>query len=238
MADGRVSFTVKAVVRGYHAYKDTWAAVHGEELPCERETGNRVDAFTVAIMKDGTVVGHVPKKISSVCSLHLRRGRLIICCVTGSRRYSEDLIQGRLEIPCVLIFEGDATLTTKAKKLVVSALLGVASGVSPKGSTMLLESKKRKLSDDLPEPEGEKWVQFATIVLTQTNKDKILMGEKLNDRHIDVAQGVLKQQFPVDYDHLYYRKRNSQRQTVSNRSYIPRITTGLWRQQFWLRMVR
>ena len=85
---------------------------------------------------------------------------------------------------------------TKAKKLVVSALLGVASGVSPKGSTMLLESKERKLSDDLPEPEGEKWVQFAMIVLTQTNIDKILMGEKLNDRHIDVAQGVLKQQFP------------------------------------------
>ena len=39
-------------------------------------------------------------------------------------------------------------------------LLGVASGVSPKGSTILLESKKRKLSDDLPEPEGEKWVRF------------------------------------------------------------------------------
>ena len=49
----------------------------------------------------------------------------------------------------------------KAKKLVVSALLGVASGMSPKGSTILLEGKKRKLSDDLPEPEGEKWVRFA-----------------------------------------------------------------------------
>ena len=71
----------------------------------------------------------------------------------------------------------------------------VASGVSPKGSTMLLESKKRKLSDDLPEPEGEKWVQFAMIVLTQTDIDKILMGEKLNDRHIDVAQGILKQRW-------------------------------------------
>ena len=127
MADGRV--TVEAVVRGYHAYKHIWAAVYGEELPCEREAGNRVDAFAVAVMKDGTVVGHVPKKISSICSLYLRRGGSIICRVTGSRRYSEDLIQGGLEIPCVLIFEGGATLTTKAKKLVVSALLGVASGM-------------------------------------------------------------------------------------------------------------
>ena len=62
MADGQVSFSVKAVVRGYHAYKNTWATVHGEELPCERETGNRVDAFAVAVMKEGTVVGHVPRK--------------------------------------------------------------------------------------------------------------------------------------------------------------------------------
>ena len=96
MADGRVSFSVEAVVRGYHTYKHIWAAVYGEELPCEREAGNRVDAFAVAVMKDGTVVGHVPKKISSVCSLYLRRGGSIICRVTGSRRYSEDLIQGGL----------------------------------------------------------------------------------------------------------------------------------------------
>ena len=48
-----------------------------------------------------------------------------MCHVTGSRRYSEDLIQGRLEkISWMLIFEGGATLTTKAKKLVVSAPLG------------------------------------------------------------------------------------------------------------------
>ena len=66
MADGRVSFSVEAVVRGYHAYKDIWAAVYDEELPCEREAGNRVDAFAMAIMKDGMVVGHIPKKISSI----------------------------------------------------------------------------------------------------------------------------------------------------------------------------
>ena len=105
MADGRVSFSVEAVVRGYHAYKHIWAAVYGEELPCEMEAGNRVDAFAVAVMKDGTVVGHVPKKIS-VCSLYLRRGGSIICRVTGSRRYSEDLIQSGLEIPCYAYDKG------------------------------------------------------------------------------------------------------------------------------------
>ena len=66
MADGRVSFSVEAVVRGYHAYKDIWAAVYGEELPCKKEAGNRVDAFAMVVMKDGTVVGHILKKIFSV----------------------------------------------------------------------------------------------------------------------------------------------------------------------------
>ena len=66
-------------LRQYHVYKDIWATVYGEELPCETEAGNRVDAFAVAVMKDGTVVGHIPKKISFVCSLYLRRGGLILC---------------------------------------------------------------------------------------------------------------------------------------------------------------
>ena len=50
MADraDRVSFSVEAIVRGYHTYKDIWAAVVGEELPCQREVGNQVDTFAVA----------------------------------------------------------------------------------------------------------------------------------------------------------------------------------------------
>ena len=43
-----MSFSVEATVRGCHTYKDTWAAVVGEELPCQREVGNRVNTFTVA----------------------------------------------------------------------------------------------------------------------------------------------------------------------------------------------
>ena len=53
---------VEAVVKGYHAYVDIWAAVYGEELPCEREAGNQVDAFAVAVMKDGMVVGHFRRR--------------------------------------------------------------------------------------------------------------------------------------------------------------------------------
>ena len=99
-----VSFSVEAVVREYHQYKDIWVAVVDEELSCRREPTNREDGFAVVVVKDSNVVGHILKKISSICSLFLRQSGSIICCVTGSRQYSSDLPQGGLEIPCMLTF--------------------------------------------------------------------------------------------------------------------------------------
>ena len=46
------------------------------------------------------VIGHVPRKISSVCSLYIRGGE-IHCRVTGSRPFSADLEQGGLEVPII-----------------------------------------------------------------------------------------------------------------------------------------
>ena len=56
MPDGRVSFSVEVVVRGYNANKDIWSAVYGEELPREREAGNWVDAFAVAVIMDNILL--------------------------------------------------------------------------------------------------------------------------------------------------------------------------------------
>ena len=65
-------------------------------------------------------MGHVPRTISTVCSLFLRRGGgSIECQINGNRRYSRDLPQGGLEIPCVLTFRGGSILTiTKVQKLI------------------------------------------------------------------------------------------------------------------------
>ena len=61
-------------MRGYHVYKDIWTAVVGEEFPCKRETGNTFDPFAVAVMRGDTIViSHIPRKISSIWSLFLRR---------------------------------------------------------------------------------------------------------------------------------------------------------------------
>jgi len=83
-------FEIEAMVRGYHIYKDVWSAVIDEELLCKREDGNRFDPFAVAVCNGDIVIGHVPRKISSVCSLYIRRGGEIHCRVTGSRRFSAD----------------------------------------------------------------------------------------------------------------------------------------------------
>ena len=77
-------------MRGYHIYNDIWEASVGEELSCQRENGNRSDPFAVAIIKSGMTVGHIPRKISSVCSLFLRRNGVVTIQTTGGTRYSAD----------------------------------------------------------------------------------------------------------------------------------------------------
>ena len=83
------SFTIEAMIRGYHVYSDIWNAVIDEELPCAKESGNLADPFAVGVMKDGTIVGHVPRKISSVCSLFLQRSGSIVCRVIVPQFFCE-----------------------------------------------------------------------------------------------------------------------------------------------------
>ena len=59
---------------------------------------NNHDRYAVAVTKDRTIVGHLPRKVSRVCSLFLKRGGRIDCVVTGRWRYSLDLRQGGLEV--------------------------------------------------------------------------------------------------------------------------------------------
>ena len=99
-------FCYDSVVRGYHVYKDVWEASLGELLKCERETGNSFDPFAVCMKKHDDTVGHMPRKISAICSLFLWHGVRIQCEVTGTRQYSRDIPQGGLEIPYQYIFEG------------------------------------------------------------------------------------------------------------------------------------
>ena len=52
-------------MRGHHIYTITWTPTIGEVLTCERETSNTADRYAVAVLRRGTVVGHVSRKISA-----------------------------------------------------------------------------------------------------------------------------------------------------------------------------
>ena len=53
----------ESVVRGHHIYKTVWTPVIGEELPVEREEDNQHDQHAVAVVKNGDIVGHMPRSI-------------------------------------------------------------------------------------------------------------------------------------------------------------------------------
>ena len=122
------AFVVSSVVRGYHEYKDIWSApIDGVELPCKREPGNPRDTSAVAVIERNPsgelTLGHVPRLISAICSIFIRRGGVIVCIVTGTRQYSMDLPQGGLEIPCRYIFRtNNQAESDKTRKLVETVL--------------------------------------------------------------------------------------------------------------------
>ena len=93
-------------IREYHIYKDIWEAAVGETLVCALEPNNSRDRNAVAVEKEGKIVGHLPLKVSCVCTLFLKRGGSIRFTVTGRRRVSADLTQGGLEVPCTVVFVG------------------------------------------------------------------------------------------------------------------------------------
>ena len=56
-------FRIQSTVRGHHIYKEVWCPHVGEELPVHCESDNDHDPFVVAMLKDDTTVGQVPRKI-------------------------------------------------------------------------------------------------------------------------------------------------------------------------------
>jgi hypothetical protein len=81
------SFRIQTTVRGHHVYKEVWSPRVGEELAVHCESGNNHDPFAVAVWKDDTIVGHVPREISRVCWFFLQNSVSEIACqVDGNRQ--------------------------------------------------------------------------------------------------------------------------------------------------------
>ena len=82
------ALSIGSSMRGYHYYQDIWEPAVGEELECTQDPGNSHDRYAVAVLKEGIVVGYVPRKISVLCCIFLRKGETIVSTITGTRRYS------------------------------------------------------------------------------------------------------------------------------------------------------
>ena len=185
-------------MRGHHTYKEVWTPVTGEVLTCARETVNLHDHFAVKGLRAGVIVGHLPKKISTICSLFLSKGGTISCQVSGNRRYSSDLIQGGLEVPCILKLEGDECLMLKTKKLLafLRRLLKLMGDQSKQIQTN--PNKKIKLEEGIDVDSNSSkavWVTFDKLTLNLSDKVTIEEGSWLSDMHIEFAQRLLRSQF-------------------------------------------
>ena len=71
--------------------------------------------------REDIVVGHLPRNISTPCHLFLRKGGNISCVVNGARRFLADLVQGGLEIPCLLVFQGSTQDIDKIRQMLQDA---------------------------------------------------------------------------------------------------------------------
>ena len=87
-----------------------------KSCPLKRELTNNYDRFAVAVLKDGEVVGHVPRTLSKTTSFFLRYdGNVVFCEVTGERVNRG--VQLGVEVPCVYKFYGRRSHITKGVSL-------------------------------------------------------------------------------------------------------------------------
>ena len=54
----------------------------------DREPFNDEDWYAMAVLKDDSIVGYIPRKISGICSLFVTRGGAITYMHIRGRRYS------------------------------------------------------------------------------------------------------------------------------------------------------
>ena len=63
-------YEMLSCVHGYHEYQRVWTAALGKELRFETEMQrNPRYPYAIVVQKDGITVGHLPCKISRICSL-------------------------------------------------------------------------------------------------------------------------------------------------------------------------
>ena len=110
---------INSYVRGYHAYVDLWTPALNEELILKREPTNETDRNAVAILKEETVVGHVPFNLAPLISAFLRRDTNCGFAKVVGEKVNRGAGYG-LEIPCVYALYGPEPYILKLEELLTS----------------------------------------------------------------------------------------------------------------------
>ena len=108
-----------------------------------QESSNPRERYAVSVQKDRQIVGHLPRNISRLCSLFIRRGGTVTATVTGEKRRSTDLPQGGMEISCRLNFSGPGDDLLRAKHLIELLKLDKLKAVDEEG-----KDKKKSEGED------------------------------------------------------------------------------------------
>ena len=129
----------------------------------------------MAVIKSSNIVGHLPRKISLICSLFLgRSGSSIECEVIGNRRYSHDLPHGGVEIPCIVYFRGNSPKckdsAMNAEKLIRIAFNGEMQFGTPTSPSSAITVPDEACTSV---EKSSFWTKRGCIVLLFTERDKI-----------------------------------------------------------------
>ena len=81
------------VISGHrdHIYKDIWTPVINEILSCSQEHDNSEDPFAVSVIKDGDIVGHVPREVSCIVLYFIEHDGIVDCQVSGRKKHGKGL---------------------------------------------------------------------------------------------------------------------------------------------------
>ena len=201
--------------------KEIWTPFIGEDLECKKDLSNTRDAYAIGILRQEetgstAIVGHVPQKISTACSFSYKEKGVSVV----SSEVTGDLPQGGLEVPCKLKFQGSSTLVSKIRKLIAESTkrdqsdnnkpvpqepenISVVKSIKGEDSNAVVKQhdKQHKLNEiiDIESVQcttlndGPKLrLSFSCITLTIIDQGLIIQGKKLNDKHLNFSQAILK----------------------------------------------
>ena len=97
-SEGSKSYEKTSFIRGHDIYKFVWTPFIGEELVVPAEDGNK---HAVAVIKNGCVVGHVPRCIFQVSWSFLKRGGHILCHATRKGKLGVGLESAMPQWECI-----------------------------------------------------------------------------------------------------------------------------------------